>query len=274
MKKVIILIILTFTISLLAACGNGKNAKNTTSKNVKTNSTSEVANSDSDILNVIDNKIKNINDKKLDNYLSNYVSNTDTYNREKLDKTNYFKQYKVKCTLENKNIISKNSNTSEVQYVFKTEKVKGPGFLDNRTLAVANMKKVNGEWKINSENIILVEYSDPIYNVISANIKACNEKNINAYVKTMDQTNADVFNSYKDQQLDNFDKYDLSYNLELADITKKSNDDTLVSFTETIVKNDTSDFSNNRTSGIIHLKNTSGVWKITKIEVKKTENLK
>lgn len=273
MKKIILLIILTFIIISLAACKNGNNVKKANVQNsTKTNITSDE--SSNDILAVIDNKIKNINDRKLDRYLSDYVSNTDTYNKEKLDKTNYFKKYKVKCTVSDQKVINKTSNTAQIQYVIKTQKVSGPGFLDNRTLVVDSMKKINNKWQINSEDIINTEYKDPIYGVVYQNIKASNEKDINAYVKTMDQTNSDTFNNYKDQQLDTFDKYDLQYNLESADITKRSNDDTLVNFTETIVKKDNSDYKNNRTSGVIHLKNTAGTWKITKIDIKKTENLK
>lgn len=272
MKKSIVLLIAAVMIVSFTSCGTSKNVKDTKSKTVSSENTQTT--SDDDILSIIDTKIKNINDRKLDKYLDLFVENTDTYNAEKLDKTNYFKQYQVKCTVENKNVINKTKDTAQIQYVIKTSKIKGPGFLDNRTLIIDDLKKINNEWKINTENIEITEYSEPVYEVIYKNLKAINEKDITAYVNTIDKTDMDTYNSYRDQQLESFDKYDLKYNLESADITSKSDTDTQVSFSETIVKKDNSDFSNNRTSGIIHLKKTGNNWKITKIEVKKTENLK
>jgi hypothetical protein len=255
------------------SCGTSNKAKSTKTNDVKTVNTAEGKNEEDDILSIVDDKIKSINDRKIDKYLSFYVSDTDTYNAEKLDKTNYFKQYQVKCTVENKTIVNMTKNTAQIQYVVKTTKVKGPGFLDSKALIVDYMKKITNGWKIDSENVLITEYNEPAYGVIYKNIKALNEKDITAYMNTIDKTDIDTYNSYRDQQLDNFDKYDLKYNLESADITSRSDNDTQVSFSETILKKDNSDFNNNRSYGIMHLKKSANSWKVTKIEIKKTEKL-
>lgn len=271
MKKGILLLAAVVIVFSFTSCGTSKSAESAKAKTVKSQ---DVSKPDDDLSSVIDDKIKNINDRKIDKYLSLYTSDTDTYNIEKLDKTNSFKQYQVKCSAENEKVINKTKNTAQVQYVIKSVKVKGPGFLDNKTLIVDNMKKVKGDWKIDKEDIIKVEYNDPVYDAVYKNIKALNEKDITAYMDTIDKTDIDNFNNYRDQQLDSFDKYDLTYNLQSADITSRSDSDTQVNFSETIIKNDNSDFKDNTTSGIIHLKKSGNNWKIFKIDIKKTENLK
>lgn len=269
-KSILILITVVMAISL-TSCGTSKNVNNTKDKTAKTINVSNE--NDDDILSIIDNKIKSINDRKIDKYLSLYVNDTDTYKAEKLDKTNYFKMYQVKCSVENKKLINITKKTAQIQYLVKTAKVKGPGFLDNKALIVDDMEKVNDEWKIYNENVLITEYNEPVYGVIYKNIMTLNQKDITAYMSTIDKTNMDTYNSYRDLELDNFDKYDLKYNLESADVTSKSDNDTQVSFSETIVKKDNSDFTNNRTSGIIHLKKSGNSWKITKIDINKTEKL-
>lgn len=271
MRKKMIIVLAVIMGALITSCGTSSNQKSVSKKEVNNSSISSI--SDSDIKNVIDAKIKGINDDKLDEYLSVYIINSDLYNKELLNMKTYLKRYKVKSIVSDFKIINKTNDTAQVQYVMNNSKIIGPGFLDNKSLVIDTLKKVNNLWKIQDEDVIKVEYKEEAYNVIYKYIEALNKKIINEYVKTMDQTNTDNYDKMKDDALDMFDKYNLEYNLEEANIITKTNDSCKVKFVVTIVKKTESDYKNNRTTGEIQLKKVKNDWKITVVEVKNTENL-
>ena len=275
MKKNLIIIIAAIVSISLAGCGtNNNSAKNNTKQDTKQQSSVINANSN-EIKKTINDKTKAVNDGNINNYLDTFVKDTDTYNKEKVDKKDYFYNFKVKQEVSEPKILNSSDTEAQVQYVVTTTKLKGPGFLDNKALYVDNLKKVGNSWKINNEDILNVEFKDDIYETVYNNIQALNEKDINKYMSTIDPSNTDSYNKFKDDQLDVFDKYDLAYNLEEADAYKdKSDKDTAVGFVETIVKRDNSDFKNNKTTGVMHLKKVNNQWKIFKIDIQKTEDIK
>ena len=257
----------------LAGCGSLNTSTTSGNKKAQTKQTSNVT--DNEVLKPIDDKVKAINDKKINEYLSSYISGTNTYNTEKTEKTQYLKDYTVNAKVTDKQVINKTDNTAQVQYVISTSKVKGPAFLDNKALYVSDLKKVSGQWKINDESILKNEFSNDIFNDINDNIIALNKRDINAYMGTIDATDTVIYSKFKDDELDQFDKYNLTYTLESADIIGSVDDkDTAIKVVETIVKNDKSDYQNNRSTQMIQLKKVNGSWKIYKVETKKTENLK
>lgn len=274
MKKKLIIIIAAAMVSIsLVGCETSSNSAKNNTNQVKQDS---VANAnDNDIIKLINDKAKAISDKNINSYLSTFVKDTDTYNEEKLDKKYYFDNYKVKAEVSEARVLNSSDKEAQVQYVITTTKVTGPGFLDNKTLYVDNLKKVDNNWKIDSEEVLNVEFKDDIYETVYTNIESLNEKDINKYMSTIDPSNNDTYNKFRDDQLDMFDKYDLTYNLEEADVYKdKSDKDTAVGFIETINKRDNSDFKNNKTTGVMHLKKVNNQWKIFKIDIQKTEDIK
>ncbi len=273
MKKGLIIIV-TIAIGVsLAGCSPLTTSSSAGNKKAQTNQMSNVNNSE--IFKPIDDKVKAINDKKVDDYLSSYISGTTIYKNEKSEKTQYLEDYTVKANVTDKQVLNKTDNAAQVQYVISTSKLKGPAFLDSKALYVSNLKKINGEWKISSESVLKIEFTNDVFNTVNDNILALNKKDINAYMATIDSTDTTVYSKFKDNQLDQFDKYSLTYTLESADIIGSVDDkDTAVKVVETIVKDDSSNYQNNRTTEMIQLKKVQGVWKIYKVEPKKTENLK
>lgn len=275
MKKNLIIIMAVVVSISLVGCGASTSSNKNSTKQAVQKENYVVNVNDNDIIKLINDKAKAINDKNLNNYLNTFVKGTDTYNKEKLDKKDYLENFKVKAEVSNPKVLNVSDKQAQVQYVVTTTKVKGPGFLDNKALYVDNLKKVGNDWKIDSEDILNVEFKDDIYKTVYDNIKSLNEKDINQYMSTIDSSNTDDYNKFKDNQLDMFDKYDLSYNLEEADVyNAKSDKDTAVGFIETIVKRDNSDFKNNKTTGTMHLKKVNNQWKIFKIDINKTEDIK
>lgn len=269
-KRWIILVAVAMSISL-AGCGA------TTSKNntVSSGASSTLNVNDQNVLSPINGKVKAINDKKLSEYLSNYIANTSTYSTQKTEMTKYFQNYTVKASITDEKVLNKTSTDAQIQYVVSTKKVKGPSFLDSNTLYISNLKNVDGEWKINDESVIKVEFSNSVFNTVYNNIAALNKRDINAYMATIDPTDSDVYSKFKDDELDSFDKYNLTYTMESADIVGSTDDkDTAVKVVENIVKNDNSDYQNNTSTLMYQLKKVQGVWKIFKIETKQTNNLK
>lgn len=273
-KKFIIVVLAIITISLAGCGSNNSNTKSTNEKSVK-QETSLKDKTNDDIIKVIKNKTKAVNDGNINNYLSNFVKDTDTYNTEKADKNQYFYNFKVNQEVSDPQILNSSDKEAQVQYVVTTTKIKGPGFLDSKALYINHLKKVGNDWKIDTQDILKVEFKDDIYNTVYDNIQSLNQKDINKYMSTIDPSDSDAYNKFKDNQLDTFDKYDLYYNLEEADKYKDGSDkDTAVGFVETIVKRDNSDFKNNKTTGVMHLKKVNNQWKIFKIDIQKTEDLK
>lgn len=275
MKKNLIIIIGAIVSISLTACGTSNiSSKNNTKQDTKQQSSVVNANSN-EIIKLINDKTKAVNDGNTNNYMGFFVKDTDTYNKEKLDKKDYFYNFKVKQEISEPKILNSSDKEAQVQYIVTTTKIKGPGFLDNKALYVDNLKKVDNAWKIDSEDILKVEFKDDIYETVYNNIQALNEKDINKYMSTIDSSNTDTYDKFRDDQLDMFDKYDLAYDLQEADAYKdKSDKDTAVGFVETIVKRDNSDFKNNKTTGVMHLKKVNNQWKIFKIDIQKTEDIK
>lgn len=270
-KRFIISVAIIMSVSLVG-CGSSTVSTKSSKKTVQTKQTSTV--NDEDIVKPIEGKVKAINDKKINDYMSSFIKETDTYKSEKNEMTRYLQNYTVKASIEDEKVLNRTSKDAQVQYVVNTEKVKGPSFLDNKALYVSNLQNVNGEWKISSENILKTEYKNNIFNTVYDNISALNKKDINAYMATIDPTDTNVYSKFKDDQLDRFDKNDLTYTLESADIIGSLDDkDTAVQVVETVVKNDNSDYQNNRTTLMYQIKKVQGTWKIYKVETKKTENI-
>jgi hypothetical protein len=272
MKRKLIIAGSACMVLLLTSCGGNNVANNTSKVSNSTSSKNQVV-ADSDVMKVIDKRIKGINDDKLDEYLSVFVNPSDLYNKEKLDMQTYLKRYSVKAQITSENVINKTKTTAQVQYVVKNTRIIGAGFLNNTSLIIDNLTLINNEWKITDEDVEKIEYQDDVYNVIYDYIKALNNKDINEYIQTIDSTDLNNYNSMKDSTLDLFNEYNLAYNLEEATIETKSNSDTKVKFTYTVVKTDSSDFQNNRTTGFIHLRLVNNAWKIFKVDITKTENI-
>jgi hypothetical protein len=270
-KRLIIFISIVMSVSLVG-CGSATNSTNTSSTAVGSKQASNVKNSE--ILAPINGKVQAMNHRSISEYLSNFVANTVTYKSEKTEMTTYLNNYTVKAAIEDERVLNSDSKEAQIQYVVNTQGVNGPGFLDSKTLYVSNLKNVNGEWKIDSEEILKTEFKNNIFNTAYDNIAALNKKDINAYMATIDPTDPTVYSNFKNEQLDNFEKYDLTYTIESASINGTLDDkDTAVKVVENIVKNDNSNYQNNKTTIMMQMVKVQGLWKIFKIETKKTENI-
>lgn len=205
--------------------------------------------------------------------MKNYDEKSGIYKTVKEDKQDDFSKYKMKSSIEDMKILNKDSKSAQVQVIESNSKIKGPGFLDNRTMYVDYLKNINGTWKITNENVTRVEYKDPVYDTLYKNVKKANDKKLDDYMDTIDPTDNDNYNKIKDSMLDSFNKYDIVYTLEQADIKSKSDKDTTVDFVETSIDKKKSDYKDNRTTGVYHLRIVNGAWKIFKTEVKSTESI-
>ncbi|AAK81641.1 hypothetical protein BJV85_000179 [Clostridium acetobutylicum] len=265
MKKIFSFIAAISVSASLVGCGSSSSGKVGSSKKLVTK--------DSTITKIIENKVKAINDGKIDDYMKNYDEKSGIYKTVKEDKQDDFSKYKMKSSIEDMKILNKDSKSAQVQVIESNSKIKGPGFLDNRTMYVDYLKNINGTWKITNENVTRVEYKDPVYDTLYKNVKKANDKKLDDYMDTIDPTDNDNYNKIKDSMLDSFNKYDIVYTLEQADIKSKSDKDTTVDFVETSIDKKKSDYKDNRTTGVYHLRIVNGAWKIFKTEVKSTESI-
>lgn len=264
MKKIFSFMVAVFLSASLVGCGSSSN---------KSGSAKKLNYTDKSITSVIDNKIKAMNDGKMDDYMKSYDEKSSVYKTVQNDKKNYFGKYKVNVKADDIKVLNKKSKTAQVQVVEEMSKIKGPGFLDNKTLYVDNLKYINGQWKITGENEIRTEYKEPVYDTLYKNIEKANDKKLDDYMSTIDPTDNDNYNKTKDTMLDLFNKYDIVYTLEQADIKSRSDKDTTVDFVETAIDKKNSDYKDNRFSGVYHLRLIDGDWKIFKTEIKKTESI-
>lgn len=265
MKRFFSFIAAVFVSASLVGCGSGSSSKSGSSK--KLNYTNK------SITSVIDNKIKAINDGKFDEFMKNYDEKSSSYKTIKSNNENYFGKNKVTVKAEDIKVLNKDSKTAQVQVVENISKVKGPGFLDNRTLYVDYLKNVGGQWKITNEDVVRVEYKDSVYDTLYKNIQKANDKKLDDYMSTIDSTDNDNYNKTKDTMLDLFNKYDIVYTLEQADIKSKSDKDTTVDFVQTEIDKKSSDYKDTRVTGAYHLRLMNGNWKIFKTDIKKTESI-
>lgn len=269
MKKIFsFIIVVSLSISAVGCSSISSSSKS--SKNV--NKGNKLVTQDAEITNVIKDKVKAMNDKKLDDYMELFDSKSEIYNEIKSDKALYFDKYEVKSSILNSTVLNKSANKAQIQVEENDEKVKGPGFLTNKTLYIDYLNKIDGKWKITNEVVSKTEYQDPIYDVLYKNIKAANDKKIDDYMGTFDSTDDDFYNNVKNSMLDTFNKYSVVYTLESADInqSKKSGNDTQVNFTETYMDTKDSGYTNTRVTGVYHFRVVNGDWKIYKIDTKKS----
>lgn len=266
MKKLFsVIAAITISASLAGCASNSSSSKAGSSKKLVTK--------DSGLTKIIEDKTKAINDGKFDEYMKNYDDKSAIYKTVKDDKKDDFSKYKVKTTIEDVKVLNKGSKTAQVQVVESNSKIKGPGFLDNRTMYVDYLTNIDGTWKITNEDIMRVEYKEPVYDTLYKNVKEANDKKLDDYMDTIDPTDNDNYNKTKDSMLDSFNKYNIVYTLEQADIKSKSDKDTTVEFVETAIDKKTSDYKDNRTTGVYHLRIVNGAWKIFKTEIKTTESI-
>lgn len=273
MKKIFSLVIALVLCLSVVGCSNS-NTKSGSKGTEK--SSAKVDAGDTEITDILKSKVQALNDKKFDDYMKFYDEKSSIYNSVKNTKKPYFSDdYKVNVKILNSTVLNKSKNAAQIQVVEQSTKTKGPGFLDNKVLYVDYLKKIDDSWKITNEVVLKTEFDDPIYAVIYKNVQAANDKKIDDYMETIDSTDQNYYDNTKDSMLSTFNKYDVKYTLEQADISKKSNDDTNVEFTETLIDTKTSGYVDQRVVGTFHLKIVNGEWKIFKIwtSTKKTYNI-
>ncbi|MDP4144117.1 MAG: hypothetical protein Q8936_06470 [Bacillota bacterium] len=268
MKKVSLLAVgVVFSISLIGCSPKYESSTSSSS------AVSKVNVSDEEILKVIDGSIEAANAKDLNKYMGYYDDKSEQYNDIKSAMDSELKTYDLKFTASDVHILTKNANDIQVQAVETVKLNKGNNFMDNKSLVIERLKKVDNKWKIYQRDIKKVEYFEPVYNVIYNSIQGANEKDITAFMAAFDQTNTDYCSKVKDEQQSIFDKYDVEYTFESASITDKVDNKVAVQVTTTAIKKSNSAFNNVRTTSIYHFKNVNNEWKITKIDIKSTQQL-
>lgn len=283
MKKISSFIVAIMLCISIVGCSSSSSGNKTSSNS---NKGTKVSTEDSDIIAVINDKVKAVNSNKINNYMDCYDSSSAIYDKVKSDKKVYFSdQYIVTTNLVKATVLNKTKDKAQVQVVEKnsvkenpksSQKENGPGFLNNRTIYVDYLKKIDGKWKIADEEQLRTEYEDKIFDVLYKNIQAANNKKIDDYMSTFDSSDEDAYEKIKDTMLSNFNKYDVKYTLlEATRSTKqKSTDqDTSVYFEETCIDAKHSDYSNLKIVGYYHLRIVNGEWKIFKIETKSSTKI-
>lgn len=275
MKKISSFIIMIMLCISIVGCSSSSGSKTS-----GTNS-SKVSTEDSDIISIVNGKIKAVNNNKIDDYMKYYDNKSTIYDKIKNDKKFYFSDdYKVTTDVVKATVLNKSKDKAQVQVVEKnkvsenpksTKKENGPGFLNNQILYVDYLKKIDGEWKITDEALLKTEYDDKVFDVVYKNLKAANDKKIDDYMSTMDQSDEDRYDKIKSDTLASFNKYDVKYTLLEAtrSTAKKSSDqDTVLYFEETRIDPNHSDYKNVKVTGYYHLKSVNGDWKIFNTETK------
>lgn len=275
MKKISSFIIMIMLCISIVGCSSSSGSKTS-----GTNS-SKISTEDSDIISIVNGKIKAVNNNKIDDYMKYYDNKSTIYDKVKNDKKFYFSDdYKVTTDVVKATVLNKSKDKAQVQVVEKnkvsqnpksTKKENGPGFLNNQVLYVDYLKKIDGEWKITDEALLKTEYDDKVFDVIYKNLKAANDKKIDDYMSTMDQSDEDRYDKIKSDTLALFNKYDVKYTLLEAtrSTAKKSSDqDTVLYFEETRIDPNHSDYKNVKVTGYYHLKSVNGDWKIFNTETK------
>lgn len=275
MKKISSFIIILMLCISIVGCSSSSGSK-TSSKN-----STKISTEDSDIISIVNGKVKAVNNNKIDDYMKYYDDKSTIYDKVKNDKKFYFSDdYKVTTDIVKATVLNKSKDKAQVQVVEKnkvsqnpksTKKENGPGFLNNQVLYVDYLKKIDGEWKITDEALLKTEYDDKVFDVVYKNLKAANDKKIDDYMSTMDQSDEDRYDKIKSDTLASFNKYDVKYTLlEATRSTKqKSTDqDTVLYFEETLIDPNHSDYKNVKVTGYYHLKSVNGDWKIFNTEIK------
>lgn len=275
MKKISSFIIMIILCISIVGCSSSSGSKTGGTSSTK------ISTEDSDIIRIVNGKVKAVNNNKIDDYMKYYDNKSTIYDKVKNDKKFYFSDdYKVTADVVKAIVLNKSKDKAQVQVVEKnkvsqnsksTKKENGPGFLNNQVLYVDYLKKIDGEWKITDEALLKTEYDDKVFDVIYKNLKAANDKKIDDYMSTMDQSDEDRYDKIKSDTLDSFNKYDVKYTLlEATRSTKqKSTDqDTVLYFEETRIDTNHSDYKNVKVTGYYHLKSVNGDWKISSTETK------
>lgn len=277
MKKISSFIIMIMLCISIVGCSSSSGSKTSGTNGTK------VSTEDSDIINIVNGKAKAVNNNKVDDYMKYYDNKSNIYDKIKNDKKFYFSDdYKVTMDIVKATVLNKSKNRAQVQVVEKSKvsenpksskKENGPGFLNNQVLYVEYLNNIDGEWKITDEALLKTEYDDKVFDVIYKNLKAANDKKIDDYMSTIDQSNEDIYDKIKSDTLSLFNKYDVKNTLlEATRSTKqKSTDqDTVIYFEETRIDPNHSDYKNLKVIGYYHLKSVNGDWKITRTEIKNT----
>ena len=113
---------------------------------------------------------------------------------------------------------------------------------------------------------------DAIKTLLSENIEAASQENIEAYMNTID---LDSPNREQNRMLMEwiFNSYDLNYVLDSYEIASIVDDTARVKIVQTTTKIDGADFKDNRLTGVHILKKNNNRWKFFEIEIKNIEYL-
>ncbi len=111
-----------------------------------------------------------------------------------------------------------------------------------------------------------------IQSVLTLNLKALNEENIEAYMATIDP-NSPGFELTKNAIAQSFSIYDLNYVMNKFDVTTISDNTAIVTAEQTTTKIRGGQFRNNRMVLIHQLNKSKGEWKMFSSKIQKIEYL-
>ncbi|MGJ9458534.1 hypothetical protein [Oceanobacillus sp. CF4.6] len=144
---------------------------------------------------------------------------------------------------------------------------------EDESIQESSDKSVRAEMEEDTEEDLQenLPEDEVLFTVIENNVNALTNGNQNEYKNTV-HSESPVYDQTVDT-MKQLSPYQLDMELSGLSVEEKTEEEARVSFTQTTIKMEGSEFQNNKTSGIHVLKNENGNWKIYQTEVEEVITL-
>ncbi len=119
------------------------------------------SNPEKGIQSVIFENVRAMESENLECFMDTIHEHCPHYNSTKDFATQMFKDYDLKCEINDIKVVEKSDHEAKVLVVQVTRRLAGLPYNDNKTTGIHTLKKINGTWKIYHTEIVNIEYLKP-----------------------------------------------------------------------------------------------------------------
>lgn len=106
---------------------------------------------------VVQDNITAMNEENLDKYMATIDMNSSVAENTRDMLKNLFSVYDLKSEIQDIKVKNLTDTTADVECVQITKKINGPEFMNNKISILHHMKKINGEWKFSTSEVLNTE---------------------------------------------------------------------------------------------------------------------
>ncbi|PID82412.1 MAG: hypothetical protein CSB16_01555 [Clostridiales bacterium] len=267
MKKQILIILIVLSVVLFWGCSSNKESED-----------------EKAIREVVEQNFKYFEQKDWEAYSKTVDMSEEEVEQHNKELDEMFSKYEIRFDIEEFEITKIEGNKAEVRVVAVTQNMNDLPYKDNRSTAIHEMIKKDGKWlfckSIITETDPFFGYSSDkesedkkaIREVVEQNLKYFEQKDWEAYSKTVDMPEEEV--EQHNKELDEmFSEYEIRFDIEEFEITKIEGDKAEVRVVAVSKNINDLPYKDNRSTAIHKMIKKDGKWLFSSSEIEDTEYL-